>query len=321
MNKFTFLVLALLISISKLLSADTLSVYEQLPLEEQLRIYQEYVDSIAASFTYEYGEIILENNIATINVPKGFKYLNGTESERVLTELWGNPPSGDDYKSLGMLFEESSSIMSDSAIAINITYSKEGYIKDDDAKELDYDELLETMQNDIQEGNEYRTELGYEPLELVRWASQPYYDELNKKLHWAKELKFGEANINTLNYNIRILGRKGFLELNAISSIDVLARVKENVDPILASVNFNEGHKYADFNPDIDKVAAYGIGGLIAGKLLLKAGILAKLGILLAKFWKIIAVGIIAFGAGIRKFLGSKKDVLKAPSESSGEND
>jgi len=75
----------------------------------------------------------------------------------------------------------------------------------------------------------------------------------------------------------------------------------------LPAVNFTEGNRYADFNPDIDKVAAYGIGGLIAGKVLMKAGILAKIGLILAKFWKLIAIGVVAFFAGIRKLFGGKK--------------
>ncbi|MGH9940273.1 MAG: DUF2167 domain-containing protein, partial [Blastocatellia bacterium] len=38
-------------------------------------------------------------------------------------------------------------------------------------------------------------------------------------------------------------------------------------------VEFNEGHRYGDYVAGVDKVAAYGIGGLIAGKLAAKAGL------------------------------------------------
>ena len=51
-------------------------------------------------------------------------------------------------------------------------------------------------------------------------------------------------------------------------------------------VEFDDGNRYSDFNPDIDTVAAYGIGGLIAGKLAAKAGIFA----LLAKGGKFIVL-------------------------------
>src|SRR2546421_9236086 len=36
--------------------------------------------------------------------------------------------------------------------------------------------------------------------------------------------------------------------------------------------SFNEGNRYAEFNPGMDQAAAYGIAGLIAGGLLTKAG-------------------------------------------------
>ena len=74
-------------------------------------------------------------------------------------------------------------------------------------------------------------------------------------------------------------------------------------------MEFNEGNTYADFDPDIDEIAAYGIGGLIAGKVLAKVGLLAGLlkfvkviGIGLAKFWKPIAIGLVALAAGLKKF-------------------
>lgn len=288
-------------------ASDTLSIFDQLTPEQQMEFYYAYVDSVEATFTFEDGLINLKNDVAQIDLPSSFKYLNAEDSETVLTDLWGNPPSEEGAKSLGMLFEKGTSLRSENSFAINITYSEEGYIKDDDAKDLDYNDLLETMQQDVEEANEYRRDLGYESIELVGWASQPFYDAEDKKLHWAKELKFGDSDESTLNYNIRILGRKGYLELNAISSIDVLGKVKSNINPIIESVDFNDGYRYADFNPDLDEVAAYGIGGLIAGKVLLKAGILAKIGLVLAKFWKFIAIGIFAFGAGIKNFLGGKK--------------
>ena len=153
--------------------------------------------------------------------------------------------------------------------------------------------------------DQYRSENGYPRLSLKGWAKPPFYDQVNKKLHWAKEFNTGEEP-NTLNYDIRILGRKGHVSLNAISTMDYLDEVDAHIDDVIYSVNFTEGNRYADFNPKMDKVAAYGIGGLIAGKVLAKAGILAKLGVFAAKFWKLIVVGFIALGAGVRKFFNGK---------------
>ena len=48
---------------------------------------------------------------------------------------------------------------------------RDGFIEDDDADDIDYDELLETMKEDTKKENEQRTALGYETLEFVGWAS------------------------------------------------------------------------------------------------------------------------------------------------------
>lgn len=278
---------------------------EEMSQEEVMAMVSAYMDSVTQTLNFETGTVQLQGDLATLTVPTGFKYLNGKDSEMVLTDLWGNPPS--EEASLGMLFPEDSGPNDFDGYAINVTYSEEGYIDDSDAKDLDYDELLETMQEDARIGSEHRIEMGYEPIEMVGWASAPFYDADNKKLHWAKELKFGDSPENTLNYNIRILGRKGYLNLNVIGEMRVFPEVQANIDNILPSIAFNDGNRYADFNPDLDQVAAYGIGGLIAGKVLAKVGILAKIGIVLAKFWKIILLGLIGFGASIKKFfMGSK---------------
>ncbi|RYD70214.1 MAG: DUF2167 domain-containing protein, partial [Sphingobacteriales bacterium] len=121
---------------------------------------------------------------------------------------------------------------------------------------------------------------------------------------WAKEIKFGSAEINTLNYNVRILGRKGVLILNAIASVNSLAVVKADIPKVLNSVHFSDGNKYNDFNPEIDEVAAWTIGGLVAGKILAKVGFFA----LILKFWKFIAIGAVAAFSFVRKKFFGKKD-------------
>jgi uncharacterized membrane-anchored protein len=244
------------------------------------------------------GTVTLGSNLAKFNIPKGFKYLNPEQSKYVMHDLWGNPPS----ETLGMIFPEEANEYIPTTWAIEISYDNDGHVKDDDAKEIKYDELLEQMQEGIKEANPERKKQGYSTVEILGWASQPYYDEKEKKLHWAKRLRFEGDSSETLNYNIRILGREGVLVLNAIGSMEQLDQIKANVSPVLASVNFSDGNRYADFKEGTDKVAAYGVVGLIAGGVLAKTGLLAKLGIILLKFAKVIIVGVGAAIAGIVKF-------------------
>lgn len=310
MRLFSVLTIFLLLTVSlKAQLLDTTTVqYDEAAMQD---LYAQYMDSVVNTLSYETGTVVIGDGLATIVVPAGFKYLNGPDSDMVLTDLWGNPPS--DEPSLGMLFPADSDPSDYDNYAIEISYDAEGYIDDSDAKGINYKKLLKQMQQDAVAYNEQRIEMGYEPIELVGWASEPFYDETNKKLHWAKELKFGDAEENTLNYNIIVLGRKGYITLNVIGEMVILPEVQTNIDQILPSVTFNEGNRYADFNPNIDKVAAIGIGGLIAGKVLAKTGLLAAIGIFLAKMWKIILIALVASGAGLRRFFSKKKTTESAP--------
>lgn len=263
--------------------------------------YQVEMDSINNTLTYQRGLISLKNGIAEIQVPEGFKYLDAPQSNYVISSLWGNP---DSESSLGMLFPENMGPMDLDSWAFNIQFDEMGYVEDDDAEEIDYNELLVEMQSESSELNEERMRDGYEPISLVGWAAKPYYDKDKHILHWAKELKFGEEEINTLNYNVRVLGRKGVLVLNAIASIGDLEVVNQNIGKVTDIVRFSDGNAYSDFNPTVDKVAAYSIGGLVAGKVLAKVGFFA----LLLKFWKVIAVAFVGIGSYILKFFKGRKN-------------
>jgi uncharacterized membrane-anchored protein len=277
---------------------DIVSIEDEYSEEEIAKI----VDSINNSFTFKTGVIDLNNGTAKLTIPKGYKYLDPEQSAVVLTDYWENPPN----ETLGLLFPENSFPIGETlTYAVEITYSEDGFIDDDDAKDIDYDDLEKEIKNDTKLASKERVKMGYETIDFVGWASDPYYDENNKKLHWAQEFKFGSYEENTLNYNIRVLGRKGYLNLNVIGDMDVLPLVKNDVNQILSSVEFNKGFKYSEFNPDVDEVAAYGIGGLIAGKVLAKAGFFA----LILKFWKFIAIGAVALFAGFKKrIFGSKEE-------------
>lgn len=259
------------------------------------------LDSIEAGFNYQRGEIKFENGIGTLNVPTGFRYLNAEQTAFVLTDLWGNP---DGSGTLGMIVPENIPVTDPNSWAFIVTYDELGFVKDDDADDINYDDLLVEMQGDTKTDNEEREKSGFEAVTLVGWASKPYYDADKKVLHWAKELKFGEAEENTLNYNVRILGRKGVLVLNAVSSMGALPEVQKNIDPVLASFQYSDGNKYSDFNPDLDEVAAWTVGGLVAGKVLAKVGILA----FLLKYIKLIGVGIVALGTGLWKWFKKKTE-------------
>lgn len=270
-------------------------------LEEQE--YIEWAEDFWQSLQPRQGEIELLNGQATLQVPENFYYLSPEDTERVLVEAWGNPP-GTAGDTLGMLFPSEYTPFDDASWGVTIEYLDDGYVSDDDAGSIDYSDLLRQMKKETREASKLRVEQGYEPIELVGWAVEPFYDQQTHKLHWAREIRFGEQQPNTLNYNIRILGRKGVLILNFVAGMDQLEVINTQMDSVLALADFDAGSRYDDFNPDIDKVAAYGLGALVAGKVLAKTGLLAALLIFLKKFGVIILVGL---GALAGKVFGRKK--------------
>ncbi len=261
---------------------------------------QLYIDQINESIKFQNtGKVDLGNS--TLNIPAGFKFLDSAQSRYVLEDLWGNPPGN--QNTLGMLFPTDLDAFSDNVWAFEISMDEMGYVKDKDAKKMDYDDLMKDMKKDNIEENKTRKEMGYGQALLVGWASKPFYDKDKHVLHWAKEIKFNEDSLNTLNYNIRFLCKKGVLVVNAIAGVNQLALVKQNIPNVLSSVEFKKGEKYEDFNPSVDKVAAYGIGGLVAGKVLAKAGVF----VFLLKYIKIIGIAVVAFGAKLWSMITGKK--------------
>ncbi|MFV0411154.1 MAG: DUF2167 domain-containing protein [Paracoccus sp. (in: a-proteobacteria)] len=88
---------------------------------------------------------------------------------------------------------------------------------------------------------------------------------------------------STLNYNIRELGRRGVLVSNFIASTEQLDEIKAAAPDVMEMIAFNDGNRYSDYVPGVDTVAAVGIGGLIAGKVAAKTGILLMLLVFLKK--------------------------------------
>lgn len=253
--------------------------------------------------TYQTGVIALPNKVAALNLSEKYRYLDPAETEKLLV-AWGNPPGSE---TLGAVVPAALSPFDDGGWAVVVTYIDDGHVDDKDAQKIDYTEMLEDMKEDTREGSKQRVDAGYGTVELVGWAQEPHYDQATRKLYWAKELKFGGSGINTLNFDVRALGREGVLSMNAVAGMPQIASVERDMKDLLGMASFNEGYRYEEFNEDTDKMAAYGIGALVAGGLAAKAGLFAKLGALIIAFKKIIFIALAALGALlVRIFRGRK---------------
>ena len=264
------------------------------------------VVKIVKNLKYQQGEIDLRNGLAKLTVPKEFKYLGPDDAETVLVKLWGNPPS--EQKPLGLLIPAGMTPISSNCWVVTIDYSEDGFVKDNDASKINYDDLLKKMQKGAAEANKQRKEKGYPTVELLGWAAPPRYDAETHKLYWAKKLHFEGEDQDTLNYNIRMLGRHGVLQLNAIARIDQFPEIDEQTPKILGMVDYKEGNRYADFDPKVDKVATFGSAALVAGGLIgAKLGFFKLIWVFILAAKKFIIIGVIAV-VGFFKKLFNRKD-------------
>ncbi|KRE94882.1 hypothetical protein ASG87_17355 [Frateuria sp. Soil773] len=260
---------------------------------------QAKVEAFLDSLQLQSGTVAVPAAQATLNLTPGYAFLPAKDAQRVLTELWSNPPDDD---VLGMIVpgRDPHVLLDDDSWAVVVTYTGEGYVSDEDASKIDYDDMLKDMQKADRDDNAARLKQGYPAVDLVGWAEPPRYDAASHKLYWARDLKFHKADGSdsgrTLNYDIRVLGRQGYLSLNAVAPIEQLAQVRADMPQVLAMTEFDAGQRYADYNPRTDKLAAYGIGALVAGGIAAKAGLFAKLGVMLLALKKFVVIGLVAIG-------------------------
>ena len=246
------------------------------------------------------GDVAIPQAHATLHLGDRYYFLPADEARAVLTKVWGNPP---DDAVLGMVFEKNATIF-DQVWSAVVTYEDTGYVPDKDAKSQDYDTVLENMRSGEPSVNASRQKGGYPTIHLVGWAQQPSYDPASHSLIWARDLQFSDSKADTLNYDVRLLGRKGVLSLNMVSDMTHLSDVRMAAADFGKAASFEAGSAYADYDKSIDKTAEYGLAGLVAAG----AGIVVakKLGLLaiLLGFKKFILIGIVAIGAAMRRWWG-----------------
>jgi uncharacterized membrane-anchored protein len=184
-----------------------------------------------------------------------------------------------------------------------IEYLDDGHVNDADAKTWNADELLQNLKDGTEAGNEERISRGFEPIEVAGWIEPPAYDAAAHRLVWSAHVRQKSAQSGgSANYNTYALGREGHFELNLVSPVDKIEGFKADAKTLLAAMDFNEGQRYADYNPKTDKLAEYGLAALIGGVAAKKLGLLALAAGFAAKFFKLIALAaVVGAGAALRR--------------------
>ena len=240
---------------------------------------------------------------ATLKLPEGFVYVPPAEGQRIMTAMGNRVGAG----LLGLVFPGDDP---DANWFVVMSYVDSGYIRDDDAKDWDADELLGNLKAGTEEANRDRKARGIPEMEVLGWVEAPRYDAAAHRLVWSaatKDKSEAGASPRGVNYNTYALGRQGYISLNLVTDYASIAKEKPIAQRLLGALEFTTGRRYADFDSSTDRVAEYGLAALVGGIAAKKLGLLATLGVLLAKFWKIIAIAGVGLVAGLGKVLGRKK--------------
>lgn len=271
------------------------------------------VQSIESRLHPQYGDIRLPTANAVLHLGQNYYFLPAEEARLVLTEGWGNPPdSVTDV--LGIVFQAGKHFYENDAWGAVITYNPSGYVSDDDAETADYTELLSQLQASEPEVNQRRTAQGYPTQHLVGWAEQPAYNRTTHSVVWAQNLQITGQSENSLNYDVRLLGRNGVLSLNMVTGMTQLAATRQAAQRFAAQVEFTPGNRYADHQSG-DRTAEYGVAGLVAAgvgvAVAQKAGLLAIILLFLKKVGIFIVIGIGAAWAWLRRLFSRRRDALE----------
>lgn len=223
-----------------------------------------------------------------VEVPKGFVYAGAAET-RMLMEQMGNLLTGEE---VGFVAPESLEWF------VVFEFSETGYIKDDEKADLDADAMLASIQAGTEEGNEERKKRGWSTLHITGWHTPPKYNETTHNLEWAT---LGQSEDGaSINYNTRILGRHGVMKVTFVGDPSALDGALPAFRSLIAAHSYKSGNRYAEYRSG-DKLATYGLAALVTGG----AAVAAVKSGLLAKLWKPILFGLIAFGAFFKRIFSS----------------
>lgn len=264
---------------------------------------------IAAQLHPVTGDVRIPQANAVLHLGEDYYFLPAQEARLVLTEGWGNPPEAT-TNVLGMVFPTGRTFSDDTWGAV-VTWDPSGYVSDSDAASMDHDSLLTTLRGDEEAINAARAQQGYPATNLVGWAQPPSYDASAHSLVWALNLRFADQAENTLNYDVRLLGRRGVLSLNMVTVMSKLDETRAAAQRFASTAEFVPGERYADFREG-DQVAEYSLAGLIAAgagaAVAQKAGLFAAILAFGKKFIILIVAGLAALGAGLRRLFRRKEE-------------
>ena len=242
-------------------------------------------------------KVINHTNQGKVQLKKGESALINDDAKQIL--YWFN---GAEYSSTLFITEDNYSYT-------DYVYHDVGYVKLDDWKDVNSDKFIKQMRSDAKEVNKIRRENNSETVEGIEWLQEPTLDREKNAVYYAQLVKFSDGDI-AVNATTLILGRYGYTNVTSTGDPEEFKINKDEIlNHIVANYSFVEKKKYTNFSTG-DKVAAAGIGGLLAASLgikAFKAGGIAALLILLKKGGFLLLLPLI-FAWGWIKRLFTRKE-------------
>jgi uncharacterized membrane-anchored protein len=232
-------------------------------------------------------------SLAEVQVPEGFMF-TGAKGTQKLLEAMGNPTSGSE---LGFLAPTTL------VWFVVFEFADVGYVKDDDKDKLDADKLLKSIKEGTEAANKYREKMGAAPLHITGWEIPPRYNEQTHNLEWA--IRGESEGSPVINYNTRLLGRKGVMEVNLVIDPEKLNAAMPAYQALLTDYSYKQGERYAEYRSG-DKLAKYGLAALITGgaaAVAVKTGLLASLILFFKKAAKFVVLAVLAVFFWLKKLI------------------
>jgi uncharacterized membrane-anchored protein len=239
---------------------------------------------------------------AKLHLPSGMVFIPLKEAS-ALMQAWGN---GVDSQFIGLV----TSREENSNWVVTVDFNDEGFVADDEAKDWNADDMLQSIKDGTEEQNKERADQGIPALDVTGWIEKPGYDTSTHRLVWSMNAVERGAAVGTpsvVNYNTYALGREGYFKLDLLTDSQHVSTDKNAAKKLIGSLEYNSGKTYTDYKSSTDKLAAYGIAALVGGVAAKKLGLIALAAAFGAKFIKLIAVGAVVAGSAIVKLFRGKR--------------
>ena len=274
------------INLLKLILLFLIFNFKALALDIKIPVTNEEWVKASNSLNWKDGPVLVDFNEANskIEISQNFSVLEGKDAQQML--YWQN----------GVKFDYINIYAVDNNSAqYSFYYTDSGYVKTDDWTDVNPDIFIKELRENYKTTNVNREKNGQLTILNVSWKKKPYLDGIYNSVYYALNVKWSD-NSSTTEGRAIILGREGYTSASYVAGD---AGYQEQMLLNLSKIHkFNDTKEYKDWKSG-DKVAAAGIGALLAttlGVKALKPGLIAAGLLLLKKFWIIVFLPFIWLG-------------------------